>query len=543
MSVSGLGRIAMADKMSVDQLREALQNRTLPAYIAVPLIEEKLDMNKRMQAMAAMQQAQQQQPPIAEQVMQRAATEGGIESLPTRLASAEGMAGGGIVAFEDGGYVNEPIRFQNLGLVPNVPNATNFVGSLGGGNNVDPKVLRAYYIANNLPIPDHLKTPDELKASAPPADSMLAKANAALQSGNPVLPGADTRIGTMDSKQEVAAKAAQTRNSMAPDMRTQYYKQLTGFDVPTPPAKDEGIAAAAPTVLPEPPTSAGSITDLAREFMMGKDGKGGYLGRSQEREERLMKALGEDRLQGKAFEDYEKQLKKEADEAGLEKDQAKYMALFKAGLAMMAGTSRHALENIGKGAMVGAEDYQKAYSDLKKAERERTKEFALIEQARRAEAKGELERRDNLLMRASDVSDRSDRLGTQALMNAGIKDKEMAQEAWKTNYAGAVQMRGQDITLEAAKARMRPGFTMKDIAKYRSEAMKNVDENAVRAQVASQLKIKAPKPGQDAAFDKRVAQAYEAAIAQYLERVLGGATNSATSLQNKGFSIVPSGSE
>ena len=43
MSVSGLGRIAMADRMSVDQLREALQNKSLPGYNAVPMIEEKLD--------------------------------------------------------------------------------------------------------------------------------------------------------------------------------------------------------------------------------------------------------------------------------------------------------------------------------------------------------------------------------------------------------------------------------------------------------------------------------------------------------------------
>jgi len=101
---NALGRIAMADKMSVNQLKEALQNKTLPAYIAIPLIEEKMDMQDRMQKSAMMQQASQQVP-IADRVMQRAAMASGIDTLPTNLAPAQGMAGGGIVAFEGGGEV------------------------------------------------------------------------------------------------------------------------------------------------------------------------------------------------------------------------------------------------------------------------------------------------------------------------------------------------------------------------------------------------------------------------------------------------------
>ena len=99
---SALGRIAMADRMSVDQLKEALQNKTLPAYIAIPLIEEKMNMQDRMRSSAAMQQPQQA--PIADRVMQRAETSG-IDRLPSNLAPAQGMAGGGIVAFEEGGEV------------------------------------------------------------------------------------------------------------------------------------------------------------------------------------------------------------------------------------------------------------------------------------------------------------------------------------------------------------------------------------------------------------------------------------------------------
>ena len=104
MSVTGLGRIAIADKMSVDQLKEALQNKTLPAYIAVPLIEEKMNMQERMSQSQAMQGIAQQQPPIADQILAR--TGPGIDSLPTNLATEE-MAGGGIVAFAEGGDADE----------------------------------------------------------------------------------------------------------------------------------------------------------------------------------------------------------------------------------------------------------------------------------------------------------------------------------------------------------------------------------------------------------------------------------------------------
>ena len=103
----------MADRMSVDQLKEALQNKTLPAYIAIPLIEEKMDMQDRMRNSAMMQQAPRPAPPpIADRVMQRAEASG-IDQLPTNLEPVRGAAGG-IVAFDEGGEVP---RYANTGLV------------------------------------------------------------------------------------------------------------------------------------------------------------------------------------------------------------------------------------------------------------------------------------------------------------------------------------------------------------------------------------------------------------------------------------------
>ena len=68
----------------------------------------------------------------------------------------------------------------------------------------------------------------------------------------------------------------------------------------------------------------------------------------------------------------------EAKEVG-EKDDAKTLALLRAGLGMMAGTSPHALENIGKGAQAGVEDYAAAMKEFKKADLERDKSRDAIE--------------------------------------------------------------------------------------------------------------------------------------------------------------------
>ena len=130
----GLGRVAQAEKLSIQQLEEALENRTIPAYIGIPLLEEKVQIEQRMK----MAQAGQMAPPemtIADQVMGQAEElSGGIDQAPIDFAPE--MAGGGIVAFEDGGQVQ---RFQNQGMVQEqIPPMT-------------PEELRRYQMTKELP--------------------------------------------------------------------------------------------------------------------------------------------------------------------------------------------------------------------------------------------------------------------------------------------------------------------------------------------------------------------------------------------------------
>lgn len=552
MSVTGLGRVALAEKMSVDQLKEALNNKTLPAYIAVPLIEEKEALASRMQNMMAMRRMQEQpRTSISEEILARSAP--GIDQLPTNLEPAMEMAGGGIVAFEDGGQVIHayngipPERFEaaseavrrarreQLGL-----DATGLDDQTQRDREAMLDTLRRMKAAGM----DIATLPGRGLAGA--FESAITRPLRAAGVPIPYLPssfyGGDATSMTpyydQIRRQDEARKAAQP---VKPDAT------IPATATAAPPAPPGGPAAAGQGIvppaarLPVPPAgSAMAATKAALEGTPGSEvdeGIAGYFKRSEDREKRLMEALGKDRLQGKAFETYEKALQKDAEQAGADKDQAKYMSLLKAGLAMMAGTSRHALENIGRGAMVGAEDYQKAYGDLRKAERERIKELSLIEQARRAEARDDLKRRDDLLMRASEASQKRDDFGTNALLSAGIEDSRAARDIWKTQYSGGVQLQAANI---AAASRGRVGITPAQLAGFRERAIKSINPQDIRQQVADQRKIKPPKPGVDTKFDDDVNKAYEKAINDYVQRILGGVQSTAGSL--KGFELVP-GSE
>lgn len=241
---------------------------------------------------------------------------------------------------------------------------------------------------------------------------------------------------------------------------------------------------------------------------------------SEARDQRLMENLEQNRLQGKAFEGYEKQLQKEAEDAGVEKEDAKNMALFKAGLAMMSGTSANAFENIGKGALTGVADYQEAFKNLKKAESERVKALALIEQARRAEAQGDVKRRDDLLVRHAAAEQARADFGTKAMVDAGAKDIAQAFQIQRDLFAG-------DITLKAAQARNEAltsaagqklgTLGQAQLDKLYQEARQQITEPQIRALVAKRDKLDLNKiPPDDPDFNARVDAAYRAAIERYV---------------------------
>ena len=251
--------------------------------------------------------------------------------------------------------------------------------------------------------------------------------------------------------------------------------------VPTPSAAGAPAAAApaaaAPgiTSLAPAPMTAADAMNAAQQFVKpGADQLKADLSARQDRVKQENEQNLADYQKGlgalpKAYEGYEERLKAQEAGAGQEKEDAKGMAIFKAGLAIMAGSSPNALQNIGKGAMVGAEDYQGALKDFKKAALERDKAFADIENARLAYKRDDMKTAQALKERGQDRLDRVDdkmgdiaakMFGTTTEIGAGIYrsqlDNQNADRRLDKQLASSEKIAGNQIANQLAIAKM-PG--------------------------------------------------------------------------------------
>ena len=100
MSITSMNaRVGMAEKLSIQQLTKAVQDGTVPSFIGIPLIQEKM---KEKTAAGAMQQ---QQPPVAQQVLQQAMATEGVQALPSNMP--ESYAQGGILSYAEGDLIDD----------------------------------------------------------------------------------------------------------------------------------------------------------------------------------------------------------------------------------------------------------------------------------------------------------------------------------------------------------------------------------------------------------------------------------------------------
>ena len=95
----------IAQDLTADQMQQ-VQPRTLPDYIRIPLLNQKIEEQKAADQAMAAQQGQAQQEPLKQQVLAQAG-QLGIDAAQSNLPDEAMMAGGGIVSFATGG-VNAP---------------------------------------------------------------------------------------------------------------------------------------------------------------------------------------------------------------------------------------------------------------------------------------------------------------------------------------------------------------------------------------------------------------------------------------------------
>lgn len=554
--MQGIAQRVMADpgKYSIQQLQQAMQNGTLPAYIAIPIIQDKVQQQKQAQQAAMLAQPSSQGlPSIAQQVMSEAQGVEGLRSnLPTQYAQ------GGIVAFADGGDVE---RYQVGGATPyETPydrmNRLNRERGLQFGQMVsdvapsDPQAVadRAAMMNTLRKVGaagmDIATLPGRAVLGA--FESGVTRPLRALGLPIPYLP-ASVYGGNRESMTPYFDRLRSEAESQQPD------KTPAAAPVPNSPA------AAASAATPRPPAVPGINMNVSRVPGMGIQAPSplgmpqgpsyesiakGYLGRaaaeaeSRDVETEQKITAERDKVKGQAFEEYKKNLEDEAKQSGAERQDAKNMALFKAGLAMMAGTSRHALENIGKGAMVGVEDYQGAVKDLKKAEKERQKQFALIEQARRSEQLGDRDKAIDELKQSRDRKERRDYYTAEAVSKGAGMDKSQAYDLAKTQFnadsdifrtdlAGRYSVLAHDVSgqYSLAAARERAAGSLGLTPSFMLRAMSKIDENAIAASVLKEMNLKkAPPPTDKAAytlFQNRLNAAYQNELSKIVGRATG----------------------
>jgi hypothetical protein len=96
-----MSQMAQAQKLSIPQLQQALRDGTINPQVGQIVLASKIKQDK--EAKTAMAAQMPKQPPVAQQNMMYGVTPG-IDTMPTNLPVA-GMAGGGIIAFDEGGHI------------------------------------------------------------------------------------------------------------------------------------------------------------------------------------------------------------------------------------------------------------------------------------------------------------------------------------------------------------------------------------------------------------------------------------------------------
>ena len=101
MSITSMNaRMGMAEKLDIPQLTKAVQDGTVPSFIGIPLIQQKMQEAQQAKALAT-----PKAPPIAQQVLQQAQAMQGVQALPTNMP--EEYAQGGILHYAEGDLVDD----------------------------------------------------------------------------------------------------------------------------------------------------------------------------------------------------------------------------------------------------------------------------------------------------------------------------------------------------------------------------------------------------------------------------------------------------
>lgn len=436
MSVMDMNsRMAMAEKLSVQQLQQAVQSGSLPAYIGIPLIEQK---TKERAQMAAAQQGQQKPPSVAASILQQAdeqeQQERGIDELPSNLPTEQdeevGMAGGGIIAFAEpteqnnNSLVTDPEKDPRIVALRQDPaylafaeNATaegqdpSLVAFLEAGNTPTPRrspPSRGRYDMNG-PIGDTRKL-----FSSPPSPETASDRAAVLDfinkgytTGQDITYAGVRGVGSLADYFNRGLRAIGVPEKLAPKISDTYTFNKNSALMPYSDRRtakkddtdnksfaniDRDAGATAPQtqqvdanldnqMFADIDSNAG-IT-AAPGAKLAPEGTPGAPRTAPTRGAAPPSTLAAaERSDSPAanqatsmLDKYVAMLEKSGEDVGRQKKEALYMALIQGGLGMMGGTSPNAFANIAAGLLPATQAYQQAIAGIRKDDRARVEKL------------------------------------------------------------------------------------------------------------------------------------------------------------------------
>lgn len=416
----------------VERLVAVMQGKdnSIPQAAAMMALQIKKPMVDAAKGQEAMNRPQQ--PSVKQQMEQEVAMlpeNVGIMNLPVQQEFADG----GIVAFDKGGLTaDEQAELARRRR----EQMSSFFGSLAEiPSNVMNYGRRAYETVSNLPFES--KTPlirygkqdrTGIMAYEQAPEALARMRREEMDTGGGGYKGQD--FGAAGAATPVAELTSSPEAPAAPrfvDART------------APPAapgagKGKGKGAAGPrkeAAAPPSPFVPGKEGDLAETFAkvkgLGPDVEslyGGLAGdvESAFAERARVRELGKPK--GQAYEGLEKLLAEEKGEAKGKADKLFNRALVTSGLAIAGGDSQYALQNIARGAEVGNKQYMAGIEKLEEAAKERRRQATAIEEARRAEARGDWKEQQQFMDRALDAQLNIKRDQVTGIMNVTGKNLE-----------------------------------------------------------------------------------------------------------------------
>lgn len=534
----------------------AADHKNDPAVVAVALnvsnILAAAERNKAMQA------GTQQQPKVVDQEiagmapppqqMARLPEEQGIAQLPT--PNMQNMADGGIAGYDDGGMTgasefdyaqrSEPVvRMADGGHIPRYQGVPIAMGGDGSVVKSSLQNIEEANIAALGPLAQQFKQAEQQFIAA--AKSGDQQAIAQYMQAKEVL--------RKQLEEAVSSKFGNTaprvlNKLLSPDSAapatpvvpaaSATAKPPAALDVATSAAPEAPVKAPPPpgptSERPQPALSAGLPTikqaqELGDKFYNLKDIKGTFEQQEaqerqdilNEKEARIAKQEAFNKAQGPAMAGYEKLLKSEEMQDTTDKEKSGLMALFKGFLGMAAGESPNAAVNIAKGAMVGLGDYSDSLKEFKKSAKERNKAFASIEDARRAEAKGDFKAVEDAEDKANTYLRASKRHGIDAIVNATGKSAEVSSGIYKEMLQQANANARTNAQIAAGKGpgpqehlfkTLGDGNVAKGLGVYASTMGPEAKgmEADLQAYIKNPMMLKATNPALAAQFDAIIQQ-------------------------------------